>query len=110
MGGVMTLYTAFRLPDIFGFVLSQSGAFCRFGRDYVVFELVRECKKKPINLWMDIGKFDFQSLIQANHRMYELLVETGYNVTLHEYNAGHNYPAWRDNVWRGLEKLCGSVR
>jgi enterochelin esterase-like enzyme len=39
--------------------------------------------------------------------MRDLLLGRGYDVTYREFNAGHNYPAWRDDVWRGLEALFG---
>jgi len=26
-------------------------------------------------------------------------------VRYREYSGGHNYPAWREDVWRGLEWL-----
>lgn len=56
-------------------------------------------------LWMDIGIFDIPSLLSANRRMHRLLETQGYPVSYREYNAGHNYPAWRDDVWRGLMNL-----
>jgi enterochelin esterase family protein len=40
--------------------------------------------------------------------MAKLLTRKGYEVTYREYNGGHNYPAWRDDVWRGLETLFGA--
>ena len=47
----------------------------------------------------------FKSLLPANRDMADLLSARGYPVTYREYPGGHNYPAWRDEVWRGLEKL-----
>jgi enterochelin esterase family protein len=106
MGGLMALYTALRAPQIFGHVLSQSGAF-GFGRyDSVVFDLVRHSPPKPLKIWMDVGRFE--DLVKPNRRMAKLLTRKGYEVTYREYNGGHNYPAWRDDVWRGLETLFGA--
>jgi enterochelin esterase family protein len=107
MGGLMALYSAMRLPQIFGSVISQSGAFNPRGYDSVLSELVRLCEPKPIRVWMDTGVYDFRYLISANRQMRDLLVERGYDVTYKEYNAGHNFPAWRDEIWRGLEHLYG---
>jgi enterochelin esterase-like enzyme len=28
-----------------------------------------------------------------------------YNVIYREFSAGHNYTAWRDDIWRGLEAM-----
>jgi enterochelin esterase-like enzyme len=39
--------------------------------------------------------------------MADLLLEKGYDLTFRIQNAGHNYPAWRNDVWRGLESLFG---
>jgi enterochelin esterase family protein len=34
-----------------------------------------------------------------------VLEAAGHRVEYREYNGGHNQPAWRDDVWRGLEWL-----
>jgi enterochelin esterase family protein len=108
MGGLMALYTALRLPTIFGRVLSQSGAFRLGANDSIVFEMIQKFDLRSMKIWMDIGTYDFQYLLDANRRIYPHLVNHGYDVTYREYPAGHNYPAWRDEVWRGLEHLFGT--
>ncbi len=40
LGGLMALYTALRMPEVFGHVLSQSGAFNRWGFDSIVYDLI----------------------------------------------------------------------
>jgi enterochelin esterase family protein len=110
MGGLMALYTGLRLPHIFGRVLSQSGAFSFDAYDLVVYDLARcgpACggEQRALNIWMDVGRYEW--LLDTNRRMVELLRSKGYPVAYHEYHAGHNYPAWRDDVWRGLEHLFG---
>jgi enterochelin esterase-like enzyme len=107
MGGLMALYTGCRMPEIFGHVLSQSGAFGIFGYDMAVFDLLREGERKPLKIWLDIGKYDFLRLVPSNQRMAELLTQRGYPLEFREYPAGHNYSAWRDELWRGLEYLFG---
>jgi enterochelin esterase-like enzyme len=105
MGGLMAIYTALRFPEIFGKVISQSGAFS-FGRhDAVIFELIKRFDLHSTKIWMDVGVYDFVHLLEANRRLHPLLVERGYDVTYQEYPAGHNYSAWRDEVWQGLEVL-----
>ncbi len=103
MGGLIALYTGLRAPGIFGRVLSQSGAFWEDEYKPVVVDLVRDGAVRPINVWMDVGRYE--GLLGGNRMMYELLNQRGYQVTYREYSAGHNYPAWRDDVWRGLEAL-----
>jgi len=102
MGGLISLYTAVRLPEIFGYVLSQSGAFDEY---FIINDLIRLSDPMPLKIWMDVGVFDF--LYDENIRMHALLQSKGYDVTFTEYSGGHNYPSWRNDLWRGLEALFG---
>jgi enterochelin esterase-like enzyme len=108
MGGLMAIYTGARIPQVFGKVLSQSGAFSWGDFDTVVFDLLSHPEERELNIWMDVGTYDLTGLLEANRKMRDLLVECKYRLTYHEYHAGHNYPAWRDDVWKGLEVLYGT--
>lgn len=103
LGGTMALYTGLRMPDVFGTVLSQSGAFTIESRDFAPVDLVKHGQAKHISIWMDVGQLDV--LLEDNRTMHALLQEQGYNVSYREFVAGHNYTAWRDDVWRGLEEM-----
>jgi enterochelin esterase family protein len=46
-----------------------------------------------------------ETLLEPNRRMRALLEARGMLVGYREYPAGHNYTAWRDDLWRGLEAL-----
>jgi len=107
MGGLMALYTGTRIPNVFGNVLSQSGAFSWAGFDMVVLDLLEHGEMRPLKIWMDVGIYDIPGLLESNRRMLNILNQRGYQATYREYNAGHNYPAWRDDIWRGLETLFG---
>jgi enterochelin esterase-like enzyme len=107
MGGLMALYTAERLPQVFGKVLSQSGAFVVGGMDMVVFDLLKSGQPRNMKTWIDVGLYDLPSLLSGNRRMKNVLGNLGYPLQYSEYHAGHNYPAWRDDIWRGLEWLFG---
>jgi enterochelin esterase family protein len=102
-GGLMSMYTGLRMSDIFGNVLSQSGVFSLDGRDFATIDLVRHKHASDIQIWMDAGNLEF--LLEDNRRMSALLKENGYNATYREFSGGHNYTAWRDDVWRGLEVM-----
>lgn len=102
-GGLMSMYTGLRMPEIFGKVLCQSGVFSLHGRDFAAKELVRHEHSRQIKIWMDVGRFD--ELLEDNHRMVALLNEKNYHVTYREFSGGHNYTAWRDDLWRGLEEM-----
>jgi enterochelin esterase family protein len=103
LGGTMAMYTGLRMPDVFGKVLSQSGAFNIESRDFVVVDLVRHGQGRGLDIWMDIGQLDF--LLEDNREMCALLQAKGYKVAYREFTAGHNYTAWRNDVWRGLEAM-----
>lgn len=101
--GLMSLYTGLRMPEIFGKILCQSGVFSLDGRDLAVVDLIRYSHARDIKIWMDVGTLD--ELLEDNRRMIALLDKRQYNVTYREFSAGHNYTAWRDDVWRGLEEM-----
>ena len=101
--GLMSFYTGLRMPEIFGNVLCQSGVFSLDGRDVVVKELVRHSHARNLKIWMDIGTLD--ELLEDNRRMVALLDKRQYNVSYREFSAGHNYTAWRNDIWRGLEEM-----
>jgi enterochelin esterase family protein len=103
MGGLMALYTAYRLPKVFGKAISFSGAFVVNQREQVIFELIKHGPIQPIAAWLDVGQFDYVHLVDSNRRIHKLMQERGYPVVYREYPAGHSYPAWRDELWRGLE-------
>ncbi|HEX6269997.1 MAG TPA: alpha/beta hydrolase-fold protein [Anaerolineales bacterium] len=105
LGGTMALYTGLRMPDVFGRVLSQSGAFTIESLDFAVVDLVKHGHARDINIWMDVGRLD--ELLEDNRTMHALLKDKGYEVNYREFTAGHCYTAWRDNVSHGLEAMFG---
>ena len=107
LGGLMALYTGSRIPQVFGNVLSQSGAFSWGSLDMVVFDLLQQGERRPLKIWMDVGIYDLAGLLESNQRMQNMLHKRGYQSWYREYHAGHDHPAWRDDIWRGLEILYG---
>ncbi len=103
MGGLMALFTGISLPSIFGKVLSQSGAFHLRGMGSTLIKLIRLEEIKPLQIWMDVGRYEF--LLEGNRKMKADLETKGYPFTYQEYNGGHNYPAWRNDLAAGLETL-----
>lgn len=104
-GGLMSMYTGLRMPEIFGKVISQSGVFESEGRDFVAVDLIRSKQAREIKIWMDIGHFDW--LLEDNRRLQPILRENGYEVTYREFSGGHNYTCWRNEVGIALEKMFG---
>lgn len=106
-GGLAALYTALRMPHVFGTVLSQAGAFWSFNdtQDALIHMLVDTLPKQDINIWMDVGIYDF--LFEENQDMRRRLGEKGYDVNYAEHSDGHNYTAWRDILPTALETMYG---
>jgi len=52
---------------------------------------------------MDVGRLD--TLLEDNRKMHARLQEKKYQVAYREFSGGHNYTAWRDDLWHGLEAM-----
>ncbi len=107
MGGLMALYAGLRLPEVFGKIISQSGAFSfeLMGRETIIYDLARQLTRRPIRVWMDVGRYEW--LLESNRKMRGVLTAKGYDPIYREYNGGHNYTSWRDEVVYALEALYG---
>jgi enterochelin esterase family protein len=102
-GGLMSMWTGLRMPEIFGKVIAQSAVFEFEGRDFAAVDLIRHGQSRNIKIWMDVGRFDF--LLEENRRMQPIFKANGYDVTYHEGTGAHNYTSWRNEVWRALEAM-----
>jgi enterochelin esterase-like enzyme len=105
LGGVIAMYAGMRLPQVFGKVISQSGAFDVSDFPGVIVDLVRYVPPAGIDIWMDVGRFEWT--LEDNRKMFNLLQERKYRVKYHEFSGGHNFTSWRNDIWRGLEALFG---
>ncbi|GAB4521636.1 MAG: hypothetical protein Fur0018_02280 [Anaerolineales bacterium] len=105
MGGLQAVYTALRLPHIFGAAISQSGAFAIREQHFVLDDLVQYLPPPPVRLWMDVGQWEF--LLAANRQFRERLAARGYTLWYREYNGGHNYTAWRNELPEALMQVFG---
>jgi len=104
-GGLMSVYTGLRMPEIFGKVISQSGVFESDGRDFAAVDLIRAGQSREIKLWMDVGRFD--SLLDDNRRLQPILQENGYDIAYREFSGGHNYTCWQNEAGIALENMFG---
>jgi enterochelin esterase family protein len=119
-GGVAAAYAAMELPDIFGNILSQSGAF-RFGfpgdegHEWLTRQFAAK-EKLPLKFYLDAGSLETKSLrpmgdapnlLVSNHNFRNVLEEKGYSVNYHEFSGGHDYIAWRGTLVDGLLTLLG---
>lgn len=127
LGGLSSAYCAFHHPEVFGNVLSQSGAFWFSpGMDLEKLEptyrpetggMMREimaAPKQPVRFWMEVGIFEGSALVAGgnqvaqNRHMRDVLILKGYSVSYHEFSGGHDYLCWRGSIADGLMELAGT--
>lgn len=124
-GGLCAAYGAFHHPDVFGNVLSQSGAFwfspgaLEVATPYGIEAggLMREvvaAPAKPLRFWMEVGIFEGggaplagANQLAQNRHMRDVLIAKGYDVSYHEYAGGHDWASWRGTFAEGLIELAG---
>lgn len=124
-GGLAAAYAAFRYPEIFGNVLSQSGAFqWKPGHDPFQPDsgeesedewLIREYAIGPlqdVRFYLDVGIFDSRTLpgerpgiLLANRHLRNVLRAKGYALHYAEFCGGHDYACWRGTLADGLLAL-----
>jgi enterochelin esterase-like enzyme len=122
-GGLAAAYLALERPDLFGNVLSQSGAFWRGseGSNAAPFEWLTEqyakSPKKDIHFVLDVGALETRgtlsgtapSILEANRRLNAVLEAKGYLVTYTEVPGGvHSPESWRQRLPIDLVTLAGS--
>jgi enterochelin esterase-like enzyme len=121
LGGLTAAYCALRYPEVFGNVLSQSGAFSYFpnGDDQEETDtspfgwLIRQfvtTRKLPVKFYLEAGLFENdcpEALLTQNRRMRDVLEAKGYSVVYSEFAGGHEFLSWRGSVADGLIALVG---
>src|ERR1044072_3440415 len=121
LGGLTAAFCAYRYPEVFGNVLSQSGAFSYFPNwddqeenDTSPFGwLIRQfvtTRKLPVKFYLEAGLFENdcpEALLTQNRRMRDVLEAKGYLVVYSEFAGGHEFLSWRGSVADGLIALAG---
>lgn len=119
-GGLAAAYAALEHPEIFGNVLSQSGAFSQtpawesdFGwlaRQYALRE------KAALRFHLDAGTLEKNSYrevrgkpstLEANRNMRDALEAKGYEVHYVEFSGGHDYVNWQGALGEAIKALLG---
>ena len=119
-GGLASAYLAFLHPELFGNVLSQSGAFWRgsAGSNSAPFEWLTteyaSTGKRAIRFFLDVGSTESRgamngtapSILDANRRFRDVLTRKGYSVQYFEVPSGEHSPeSWRVRLPIGLARL-----
>ncbi len=115
LGGVASLYTAWKYPRTFGRLLLQSGSFAftdigeHDGHPVLqpVVEFINEFRREPHRLagrvYVSCGVYE--SLIWQNRALAPILQSTTMDVRYEEVRDGHNWEGWRDRLRGALSWL-----
>ena len=127
-GGLAAAFVALRHPELFGNVLSNSGAF-HWGKeayraehwspeippeDCWLPQQFAACEKLPIRFHLDSGlledqrDFPYTTLLRGNRRLRDVLKAKGYWLNYQEFYGGHQYINFRGTFPEGLIALIGS--
>jgi enterochelin esterase family protein len=120
-GGLASVYAAFRRPDVFGNVLSQSGAFWpgRVREDANREWLTREIERSPrlpVRVVLQVGVVEIRptpgggpSILVTNRHLRDVLIAKGNELHYNEVAGGHTPLSWRGGLGDGLVQLLSGV-
>ena len=124
-GGLAAVHVGLRRPDLFGNVLSQSGAFWRGAEasNDPPYEWLTEQAAKwpttPVRFWLEVGSTESRgaiggrapSILAANRALRDTLRAKGYDVTYTEVPGGVHAPeTWAPRLPVGLAALAGRTK
>jgi enterochelin esterase family protein len=107
LGSVISVWTALRHPATFARVGGQSSAFWIDDERVVsaLARLDRADRGRPFRFYFDAGTLE--SPWEVSRRAAVMLRGKGYPVTYREFEAGHNWTAWKDNLPEAFTALWG---
>jgi len=120
-GGLASAFFAFQRPDLFGNVLSQSGAFWpgqthepeKPDREWLTRQFDSSAKL-PIRFVLQVGVLEFlptprngPSILATNRHLRDVLTRKGYELHYNEIAGGHEPLSWRGGIAEGLIQLLG---
>jgi enterochelin esterase family protein len=126
-GGLAATCAAYRHPETFGNVLSQSGSywwtppldpskpnsFAPSADPSYVAQLFVNSPKLPIRFYLDAGSLELDktgeggSILVPNRHLRDVLRAKGYEVFYQEFQGAHDYQSWRGTIADGLILLGG---
>ncbi len=112
LGGLAAAFAALEHPEVFGRVLSQSGAFwwgkTDSEREWLTAE-VTSMPRRDVKIYMDVGLMETKggaiSQLETNRRLVKVLRAKGYEVIYREFNGPHAFPCWRSEFPDALVSL-----
>ena len=128
-GGVAAAYAAFKYPDVFGKVMSQSGAFdwapehSQYGlgadattEPNAIARLYRDASRLPLEFYLDAGTFETDVVgtggfvLEPIRHLRDVLLAKGYAVHYRQFVGGHDTVNLPDTFGDALVQLIGTQR
>ena len=118
-GGLASMWFGYRLPHVFGTVISQAASLWwgpgwsqgapmnaqRYEPEWLI-EQYAKSDRLPVRFWMEIGLLEHPTrMIDTNRRMKAVLEAKGYDLTYSEPCGGHDYALWRGTLGEALAKM-----
>jgi enterochelin esterase-like enzyme len=118
-GGLASMWLGYRLPHIFGNVISQAASLWwgpgvdmtvpfrdqRYTPEWLIGEYER-AERLPVRFWMEVGSIEpFDVMIAPNRRMKAVLEAKGHDLIYSEPCGGHDYALWRGTLGAALAKM-----
>lgn len=112
LGGMVSAWLAWRNPQLFTKVGSQSGCFTadpEGGDEYHDPEWLTEqfaaTERRSVRFYLETGQIEW--LLAPNRRFAAMLVDKGYPHDYQERPGGHNWAIWEQGLEPGLKYLFG---
>jgi len=124
-GGAAAVFMGLRYPNVFGNVLSQSGAvwwspemdLANYDATDETNWLARQFIATPtsgVRFFLDAGTFEGDTtargsgILEANRQLRDVLLAKGYEVHYEQFVGGHDFVSWRVMLADGLLALLGT--
>lgn len=123
-GGLAAAYMGLRHSNVFGKVLSQSGAFWWAPDHYQNADSTTETNwmvkqylaspRLPVMFYLEAGTFEMDQageggdILEATRHLRDVLLAKGYAVHYQQFVGGHDGLSWRGTLANGLITLLGS--
>lgn len=118
LGALAAAYLGYRLPDRFGNVIAQSGAYWWTppGDDAGgwLFRRFAQGPRKELRIYLDAGTLESQpvrggvSMLRLTQHLRDVLCAKGYEVAYRTFPGGHEYEHWRATLPGALAWTLGS--
>ena len=95
LGGITSVHTALKYPEIFSRVGGQSSSFWVDDKRVIKELETLDPKSDQFRFYFDTGTLEG---VENSRRVNDLLCGKGFSVVYEEGQAGHNWTAWRDRL------------